>query len=188
MTSSDDPKKLTVSKMDAAMRQLDTAIRLWFEDADPVSIHTLVGAAYQIIHDTNKKRGGKDLLFDAEFIKDEHRKTVREFLRKDFMFFKHADHDTHEVTEFVPLGSILFMTIGIQTLRNLGIRTSDVQNVYASYMALTYPQYIADDYRAKLMASVPVEYLAEIRKMSKHDYFEMALQALALLRAKGKYH
>lgn len=172
--------------MDAAMRQLDTAIRLWFNDSDPVSVHTLVGAAYQIIHDTNKKQGKKDLIFDDEFIKDEHRKTVRDFLRKDFMFFKHADKDTHEVTEFVPLGSVLFMVVGIQTLRNLGVRTSDIQDVFASYMAIAYPQYINDAYRDKLLTSIPPKNLALIKSMSKQEYFETALQSLAILRAKGQ--
>lgn len=188
MTSdSDSLKKITVSKLDAAMRQFDCAIRLWFEDSDPVSIHTLVGAAYQIIHDTNKERGGKDLIFDAEFIKDEHRQTVREFLRKDFMFFKHADRDTHAVTEFVPLGSMMFMIIGIQTLRNLGIRNSDSQNVFAGYMAISRPSYISDEYRAKLVAAVPAKALASVMQMSKREYFEMSLQSLALLRSQGKH-
>ena len=32
---------IKVSKMDAAKRQLDTAIALWFAEKDPVSIHAL---------------------------------------------------------------------------------------------------------------------------------------------------
>src|SRR5207245_10811773 len=36
-----DNAKITVTKLDAARRQLRTAIRLWFEEGDPVSIHTL---------------------------------------------------------------------------------------------------------------------------------------------------
>src|SRR5688572_3918269 len=115
----DDLAKMSVSKLDAATRQLDCAIRLWFSDGDPVSIHTLVGASYQIIHDINTKRGGKHLLFDAAFIKDGYRKQVRDFMRKDFMFFKHADHDPDAVTEFVPLASMMFMLIGMQTLNTL---------------------------------------------------------------------
>jgi hypothetical protein len=33
-------KEFKVSKLDAAKRQLETAIRLYFSDGDPVSIHT----------------------------------------------------------------------------------------------------------------------------------------------------
>ena len=37
-------KNITVSKLDAAKRQLETVIRLYFFDGDPVSIHTLTSA------------------------------------------------------------------------------------------------------------------------------------------------
>ena len=39
-----DLQKLHVTKLDAARRQLETAITLWFHDGDPVSIHTLAAA------------------------------------------------------------------------------------------------------------------------------------------------
>jgi hypothetical protein len=45
-----DETKITISKFDAARRQLNTAITLWFADGDPVAIHTLAYAAYEIIH------------------------------------------------------------------------------------------------------------------------------------------
>ena len=52
---------IRVSKLDAARRQLDCAIELWFADKDAVSTHGLAAAAHQIIHDTNRKKGGPDL-------------------------------------------------------------------------------------------------------------------------------
>jgi hypothetical protein len=37
-----DPKNgFTVTKLECARRQLDTAIELWFGDGDPISIRTL---------------------------------------------------------------------------------------------------------------------------------------------------
>lgn len=50
-----------VAKLDAAKRQLETAIRLYFASADPVSIHTLTAAAYQLLLDLNKKAGGEPM-------------------------------------------------------------------------------------------------------------------------------
>jgi hypothetical protein len=47
---------LTIGKLDAARRQLSTAITLWFGSDDPVSIHTLAHAAYEIIHTVSRKR------------------------------------------------------------------------------------------------------------------------------------
>ena len=48
--------KVRVTKLDAAKKQLETAIMLYFHDGDPVSIHTLCCAAYSVIHTLNKKR------------------------------------------------------------------------------------------------------------------------------------
>jgi hypothetical protein len=42
-------RKLVISKMDAARRQLETAIRLYFNAGDPVSIHTLGVAAHTLL-------------------------------------------------------------------------------------------------------------------------------------------
>jgi hypothetical protein len=49
-------KSLRLTKLDVARRQLQTAITLWFTDGDPVSIHTLAFAAYEIIHVISKKQ------------------------------------------------------------------------------------------------------------------------------------
>jgi hypothetical protein len=74
---------LHFTKVDVARTQLKTAIRLWFHDGDPVSIHTLAYAAYEIIHFVSKKRNRtKQLIFDTLSVKDEYRgkwaKTIKE--------------------------------------------------------------------------------------------------------------
>jgi hypothetical protein len=51
-------KKIEISKLDAAKRQLKTAINLYFSYGDPVSIHTLASAAREILYDLNKKHSG----------------------------------------------------------------------------------------------------------------------------------
>jgi len=47
----------SASKLDAATRQLHMAIRLYFQDADPLAIHTLAGAAHGILADLARHRG-----------------------------------------------------------------------------------------------------------------------------------
>jgi len=63
-----------VKKLEAAKRQLHTAITLWFADTDPVSVHTLACAAQQIVHDINTVKKGSDLLLDSIVIKEEFRR------------------------------------------------------------------------------------------------------------------
>jgi hypothetical protein len=74
-------KTIKISKLDAARRQLDTAIELWFHDGDPISIHTLTSAAFEIIQDLNKKHGNLEvslLGMPQRLAKPEH---VEEVLR-----------------------------------------------------------------------------------------------------------
>ena len=70
-----DSQELHISKLDAARRQLDTAVRLYFSEADPVSIHTLAAASYQLIVDVNKACGGgaSPMLVDSQYVKPEMR-------------------------------------------------------------------------------------------------------------------
>ena len=67
-------RDLKVSKLDAAKRQLETAIRLYFSNGDPVSIHTLVAAAYAILHDVTGRKGADPMLIRGH----EHHVTASE--------------------------------------------------------------------------------------------------------------
>jgi hypothetical protein len=60
-------KKETISKINVACRQLDTAIELWFQESDPVSIHLLVCSSHQIIHDIIRHRGQREPLFNSPY-------------------------------------------------------------------------------------------------------------------------
>jgi len=46
-----------INKLEAARRQLDTAIRLTFSNEDALAIHTLAAAAYRILRDILEKQG-----------------------------------------------------------------------------------------------------------------------------------
>jgi hypothetical protein len=50
-----DRRKIKISKLEAARRQVETAIRIYFANGDPVSIHTLAAASLQILVDLDKK-------------------------------------------------------------------------------------------------------------------------------------
>lgn len=50
-----------ITKVAAAQRQLDAAIRMTFVGEDELAIHTVVAAAYRIIRDLRAKRGKHEL-------------------------------------------------------------------------------------------------------------------------------
>jgi len=47
---------MDISKPEAARSQIETAIKLFFDDDNPISIHTLVHASFQILRGIMKSR------------------------------------------------------------------------------------------------------------------------------------
>jgi hypothetical protein len=94
-----------ISKLDAARRQLETAIHLFFHSSDPVSIHTLTAAAYNILRDICKKRGYPYVLIKGSslnYVIPGKEKKYLNAINQAENFFKHADNDPDKVLNFKP--------------------------------------------------------------------------------------
>ncbi|HWG10981.1 MAG TPA: hypothetical protein VN693_05725 [Rhodanobacteraceae bacterium] len=91
-----------MSKLDAARRQLNEAIKLFFEERDALAIHTLAAAAQGTLRDIARATGAEHLsiLHDNPSIPTEHRKTWINAINAPRNFFKHADVDHDSVLEF----------------------------------------------------------------------------------------
>lgn len=97
-----DARFISVSKLDAAKRQLEHAIKLFFHYGDPIVIHTLNAAAYQILRDLGKKQGITSMMYKEMMnaIKPEKRAEMKKLLTKAENFFKHADRDSDKILKF----------------------------------------------------------------------------------------
>jgi hypothetical protein len=174
------------SQLDAAVRQLDCAIELWFQERDPVSIHTLAAAAHEVINDMHRVLvPDKDLLFDASFIKREQHRWIKDALRKPLNFFKHADRDPDPaaLVEFSPFISLVFMLVCLEGLQNLGHQRSVPQNCLVFWMALHMPELMQPEVIKSLIDGFPRKNdLARVRNLSKPQQFKEMLAAAALVR------
>lgn len=173
-----DYTKIKVTKLDAARRQLRTAIRLWFNGGDPVSIHALAFAAYEVIHVVSKKRkpNRRDLLFDALIVKDEHRREFNIMLKMHGNFFKHAKNDWNAEIEFAPALSILFLMGAAAGIRLMGERQSVEESALVFWFFIHAPEWLTPDFRKRLEDSIPVKDIAQIRAVTKPNF----LKAFAL--------
>ncbi len=85
---------IEVTKLDAARRQLRTAIRLWFAEDDPISIYSLGYAAHEVLHTLHRHRGGKHgLVFDSSKTSEESQTRITRGVKRWGNFFKHAKND-----------------------------------------------------------------------------------------------
>src|SRR6266849_5095750 len=93
----------TVSKLDAATRQLHMAIRLYFQDADPLGVHTLAGAAHGTLEGLSRKRGlGNSLQSKSAGVQTGHHASVVRMIKEAKVFLKHANRDPDAVLTFNP--------------------------------------------------------------------------------------
>ncbi len=97
---------MNITKLDAAKRQLESALLLYFNYCDPVSIHTLCAAAYNILRDVNAKRGGELMVKDMwQYLDAEKAKEFHRHVNMAENFFKHADRDSDGMYTFNPEGT-----------------------------------------------------------------------------------
>jgi hypothetical protein len=172
---------LRVDKLDAAIRQLRTAIWLWFNDGDPVAIHALSFAAYEVIHVVSKKRNPKrrDLLFDSLLIKEEHRSRINMKLKEAAYFFKHADRNPDAELEFDPELSEGFIIYAICGREQCGAPQSDEESTFLWYWEIQHPE-LAEKRRKPLTDVLPIEGVEMIRGLSKREFFEAMTDARRL--------
>jgi hypothetical protein len=165
---------MTVTKLDAARRQLQTAIRLWFQDADPVSIHTLAAAAYEIIHAVSKQRNPKrrKLLFDMSFIRDEYR---AEFARK-LKEPGNSNNPKEQIIEYNPdvgWGFILFAVLGAGWC---GERCNAEETAFLRWQFLHYPQLFTEEWRKKYTSRLSDAALNRVLSLPKSEFPQVSDQ------------
>lgn len=83
-----------ISKIDAAGRQINCAIRLFFNDDDDLAIHTLAHAGFRILYDLYPKHKGDDFV---ESMKIDIETMGWGRFNKVPNFLKHADRDWEDI-------------------------------------------------------------------------------------------
>ena len=137
---------MKIKKIDAAKRQLDTAIQLWFQEADAVSVHTLVYAAYEIIHVVSKRRGRKEtLIFDSEIVRPNAKALWAQITKGSANFFKHAKDDFDAEIDFDPKISESFIAMSIFGLDLCGEPRSLFSAAFFLWLMIHKPDLFTDD-------------------------------------------
>jgi hypothetical protein len=163
---------LKVSKTDAAKRQLEAAIRLWFFDGDPVSIHTLAAAAHQLVHDLGKARGIATTLRELSNVRPEFRKQMRAAIAHDENFFKHAERDPDALLEFKPITTTYMLGDAVFTYEALTSERPPILRTFQMWMMIQNPDLVKEEFRghwlAQLKGIAPV-----LERTSKQEFFSL---------------
>lgn len=141
---------MDISKLDAAKRQLDTAINLYFRDADPISIHTLTAAAHQILMDLSKPEGIKSFMKDTSIIRKGKEKEFLALINEAENFFKHADQDPHALLKFIPEQTEALLLDAVEMYMQLTKEMPEDMTVYRVWFLLNNPEIVSDKTKGNL--------------------------------------
>lgn len=144
-------QKITITKLEAAESQINTAIELLFRGGDPISVHTLANAAFQILYDVSEQKGGVFHLRLDDWIAPEKEKEFwGQHFNKWFNFSKHGDKDPDGIIELFDekMNDTLLMYC-CMGWRDHGQKYSRVMNVFWRWFVIAHPNLIKDDYPLK---------------------------------------
>jgi hypothetical protein len=135
----DNPIK--ISKFEAARRQLRMAIRLLFEGADPVPIHTLIGASSIVLSDLIEKKV-PDRSWD-HFARQANNISASEYfrvMREAQNFLKHAKDDPDAMFDFDPTDTESLAFCAVMNSGELGPLSMEESVLQLWYIACHDPQ------------------------------------------------
>lgn len=133
--------RILVKKINIGCGQLETAIQLWFQEGDPVSVHTLASAARDVLRVLYEHSEAGP--FPSPLPKNAS-KTQREKLHDQIKitanFFKHAGKDRNHSHDFSPEVTARFMLEAIHLFK--GASKGEPTKGQATTWMLLYQTYL----------------------------------------------
>lgn len=165
--------EIRVNKPEAARRQIDLAIRLLFDNEDPIPIHTLAMAGFRILRDLTKDQPKsymeqtlKRILIpgkEGEFWKAMHRPAN---------FFKHAESDPDDILENVQ-EEINDATLFLSSVwyQDLGYKKTPEMAALITWFQVLHPHFVLES--APIKPILGRNEFDEFRKESRIEQLKM---------------
>ncbi|MGQ0553862.1 MAG: hypothetical protein ACT4PU_11665 [Planctomycetota bacterium] len=177
---------LLVSKLDAARRQLEAALALFFREGDVVALHTLASAANNILRDLNKAAGVNRQMLKDRMIASAvpgAEKQVADLLNEADNFFKHADRDSGATLRFNPKQTETLLFDSVNEYRQLTGETPMTFKVFNMWFMLEHPNMFRSPVKEKLEAASQQN--RAYGHESRGEWFRLTRTALEHLESGG---
>ncbi len=164
---------MDISKLDAARRQLDIAILLYFKDADPVSIHTLTAAAHQILIDISRPEGIRSFMKDSalDIIRKDKAKEYLLMINEAENFFKHAEKDQHTLLKFNPLQTESLLMDAVEMyMQHTNEKPVDM-SIFRVWFLLKNPEIVSDEIKKQLQQN-NIDYIQYTKTTTKLEFYK----------------
>ena len=171
--------EIRVTKIQAAQRQIDAAIRMLFRNEDPVAIHTVAMAGFRILRDLTKKRGLEHPI--DSMIKPGKEKEFWGALNSFSNFCKHADLDPNSVwSGFREDANDITLLTAATYYGYLGYEwTNEMQFLRAWYVSL-HPDVLSEK-AGVAMHTLVLSTFRNLRSLERKEQFAIGLHTLKKL-------
>jgi len=178
--------KIRVSKLQAAQRQADTAIRMLFSGEDPVSIHTLAMASFRILRDLAKHQGNNTFLANTDLIIKKSKE--RQFwggLQSFSNFLKHADRDPEAIKEGIDEkvndGILLFVT---ELYSTLGNELTPEMRALKYWFIGKNSHLITSDAESRFLKEIAENFSPDLEGLSRDEQLAKGAEYIAMAKAR----
>jgi hypothetical protein len=132
-----------VTKLDAARRQIDESIRMFFECRDTIATHMVASAAAQILSDLGKG-GFQGWTRNPSIVKPGRWKEWRAAITKFERFFKHAETDAGDICDFHPESTPFSIIESVEMLRVMTGKFSWEGMIFSIWFSMKYPEVLQE--------------------------------------------
>jgi hypothetical protein len=163
---------ITTLRGNAIARLLDTAIRLRFEDRDPLSIHLLICAAYECLDALGKKTGKGPIL--KEFLGAEQFSVAYDFLR-------HSSSNQYVELDFSPSLNAPILFDAITSFDRIFGKLTLFMRTFRAYFAIQPNDYVTESARSRAQEFLPDDLaVQEVENLSRRAFFSKVTEIFAV--------
>ncbi len=170
---------IRVNKTEAARRQIDAAIRMLFLNEDPVAIHTLAMASFQILRDLAAKRG--DCYFNKMIklmIKPSMERKYWKKFNDSASFLKHADRDPDNILDGIEeeINEVILF-LACLYYQDLGFQLTKEMVALKSWCYAINPDFIGDNAPENIKRALKID-LNYLREKPRHEQLKFGRQLI----------
>jgi hypothetical protein len=169
------PTKVTLDKLAVAERQLNTAIWLWFNEGDIVSIVSLTGAVLGVLDDLyqHRKKGRPIPFVDEMAPPGMTARQARKLVKADETFAKHARTDAEETREYKYDRAGAYLFCAVAAYFNLTNVRDDhgLRGLFSLRYGIMHPE-LYDPPRSTLQTPEERLEVERLKSLSRAEFFK----------------
>jgi hypothetical protein len=174
-----------IGKLEAARRQIGFAISAHFSNGDPFAIHTVISAAFGILHALAEKHGSvRAHQAISDHIRPGKEREYWSYMNRASNFLKHADRDSdamlEDVSDEVNDSAILFAILYYADLS--GSPLPPTMAMFSAWYVCLHPSVMTDEFRSKVLSQIPQAELDRVRNSTRDVQLEAGLGLLKQIR------